>query len=100
MKEINLIPVEKHIVRQSLWRSAIVHFGKCFGKSASRFQLNPNAIWKGNQSALEAFKYYKDLRNKHVVHDENSYAQSIPGAILNNGKKPYKIGDIGDVLNY
>ena len=41
-----------------------------------------------------AFNYFKSLRNKHLVHDENSYAQSIPGAVLNNGKKEYKIEKI------
>ena len=40
------------------------------------------------------FEYFKDLRNKHFVHDENSYAQSIPGAVLNNGTKNYKIEKI------
>lgn len=94
LEEINHTLPEKWIVRQSLWRNAIIHFGKCFGQSASRFQLGPDAIWKGNQSALMAFKYFKNHRNKHVVHDENSYAQSIPGAILNNGKKLYKIEKI------
>jgi len=37
------------------------------------------------------FEYFKSLRNKHLIHDENSYAQSIPGAILNKGNKEYKI---------
>src|SRR6185369_9377179 len=43
---------------------------------------------------MMAFNYFKSLRNKHLVHDENSYAQSIPGAVLNNGKQNYKIEKI------
>lgn len=33
---INQVPEQPGIVREALWRSAIVHFIKCFGKSKSR----------------------------------------------------------------
>ena len=91
---INKVPEEPNIAREALWRSAIVHFLKCFGNSA-RFQLAPKKLYKKEPpEALTAFNYFKSLRNKHVVHDENSYAQSVPGAILNNGEKSYKIEKI------
>ncbi|MEJ2611369.1 MAG: hypothetical protein P8179_15125 [Candidatus Thiodiazotropha sp.] len=44
--------------------------------------------------AKQAFEYFQYLRDKHIVHDENSYAQSIPGAALNQGYKNYKIEKI------
>ena len=91
---INQAPEEPNVIREALWRSAIVHYLKCFGNSV-RFQLAPKKIYKSEPpEALQAFNYFKSLRNKHVVHDENSYAQSIPGAILNNGTKDYKIEKI------
>lgn len=91
---INQAPEEPIIMREALWRSAIVHFLKCFGNGA-RFQLTPQKLYKGEPpEALLVFNYFKGLRNKHLVHDENSYAQSIPGAVLNNGKKEYKIEKI------
>lgn len=91
---INQMPENPVVAREALWRSAIVHFMKCFGSSA-RFQLSAPKIYKGEPpEALMAFEYFKDLRNRHFIHDENSYAQSISGAILNNGKKSYKIEKI------
>lgn len=91
---INQTPESPLVAREALWRSAIVHFMKCFGNSA-RFQLSAAKIYKGESpEALMAFEYFKDLRNKHFVHDENSYAQSIPGAVLNNGTRGYKIEKI------
>lgn len=91
---INQTPEVPTVAREALWRSAIVHFVKCFGNSA-RFQLSAAKIYKGEPpEALMAFEYFKDLRNKHFIHDENSYAQSIPGAVLNNGTKGYKIEKI------
>ena len=91
---INQTPENPAVAREALWRSAIVHFIKCFHSSA-RFKLSPEKIYKDEMpEALVAFKYFKYLRDKHFVHDENSYAQSIPGAILNNGTKSHKIEKI------
>lgn len=92
---INQTPNENTIVRAALWRGAVIHFVKCFGDSKSRFQLDANSIYKGRPpEAMMAFRFFQDLRNKHFVHDENSYAQSIPSAVLNKGDKPYKIEKI------
>jgi hypothetical protein len=104
LEAINQASEEPPVLRQALWRAAIVHFMKCFGDSA-RFQLSEKKIYKGNPTALTVFAYFKDLRNKHFVHDENSYAQSVPGAVLNNGRKSFKIEKIvcfnvfGDTLD-
>ena len=91
---INQVSDKPWVLRQALWRSAIVHFMKCFGDSGARSQLSVEKIYKKAPPALTAFAYFKDLRNKHVIHDENSYAQSIPGAALNNGTKSFKIEKI------
>ena len=92
---LNLVPNEPSVLKEALWRSAVIHFLKCFGDAGARFQLSPEKILKGEPAeALIAFKYFKDLRNKHLVHDENTYTQSIPGAILNKGDKSYKIEKI------
>lgn len=92
---INIAPEDPHIIREALWRSAIIHFLKCFGDSGARFNLSAKKILKKEPpQAMIAFNYFKGLRNKHLVHDENSYAQSIPGAILNKGNKEYKIEKI------
>lgn len=92
LEAINTVPVHPPTIREALWRNAVVHFAKCFGNSAARFQLSREKIYKNEpQEALQAFEYFQHLRDKHVVHDENSYSQSIPAAALNRGDKPYKI---------
>lgn len=92
---INLTAEEPYVIREALWRSSIVHVLKCFGDSGARFQLSAKKMLKGEPlEAMMAFDYFKGLRNKHLVHDENSYAQSIPGAILNKINKGYKIEKI------
>lgn len=92
---INLTPEEPSIIREALWRSSVIHFIKCFGDAGARFQLSSEKIFKGEPpEAIAAFNYFKNLRNRHLIHDENSYFQSLPGAILNNGNKDYKIEKI------
>jgi hypothetical protein len=72
----------------------MTHYMKCFGDGA-RFQLAAEKIYRTDPSeALRVFAYFKALRNKHLIHDENSYAQADPGAILSNESKPYKIEKI------
>jgi hypothetical protein len=88
------IPGRFNLIRQALWRSAVVHVLKCYGDGA-RFQLQPDAVLKNEPpKAKIAFEFLKSLRNKHIVHDENSYAQCLPGAILNKEGKQQKIAKI------
>lgn len=81
-------------VREALWRTAIIHYYKCFGDGV-RFQLTAKKIYATSPpESLEAFEYLKALRNKHFVHDENAYAQCLTGAVLNGGDKDYKVEKI------
>lgn len=75
------------IAREALWRSAVVHYLKCFGQSAARFSLDPKTIFEPGLPQ-QVHQYFKDLRNKHLVHDENPYLQALPTGI---------IGHLGDV---
>jgi hypothetical protein len=94
LNAINDVPPEPSVLREALWRSAVVHFVKCFGRSRSRFTLNPKDVYKGDPGAYAAFEYFRSLRNKHLAHDENSYAQCHPGAVLNKKGKDHKIAKI------
>jgi hypothetical protein len=91
---INQVAEEPYIIRQALWRSAIVHFIKCFSESESRFSLNPKQVYKNDPGASEPYRYFDSLRNKHLIHDENSYAQCLPGAVLNKKGMDHKIAKI------
>jgi hypothetical protein len=81
------------IVSQALWFSAITSYIKCFGISKSRFQLDYKTIYKDVLPKTLSV-YFKNLRNKHLTHDENSFSQSFSGAVLNKKENPYKIAKI------
>ena len=94
LEAINRVSDGSEVEREALWRSAIVAYFKCFQHSAARFQLREKDIYGAEPDGLVAFKHLKALRDKHLVHDENSYAQSIPAAVLNREGKPPKIAKI------
>ncbi|MGB1561947.1 MAG: hypothetical protein ACPHN2_10635 [Sinimarinibacterium flocculans] len=83
------------VIRSALYRSAIVHLFKCFGKNASRSSLRSDEIYTAEgQVALDVFAHFKIIRNKHLVHDENSYTQSHPGAIINPESHSQKVAAV------
>ena len=94
LEQINNTPEQPYVSRQALWRSAVVHYMKCFGRHESRFSLVRQKVYKGDPGAIEPFEYFDSLRNKHLVHDENSYAQCLPRAILNKKDVDHKIAKI------
>jgi hypothetical protein len=92
LEEINR--TESQIARDALWDYAIVRFVKCFVGGSARSQLDERHIYKNEPQGMQAFDYFKNLRNKHVIHDENAYSQCIPSAAINAGNKPYKVEKI------
>jgi hypothetical protein len=84
--------VDPPLAKEALWRSAIVHWGKCFG-SDSRFQLSIKMYEAGIQR--DVFEYFKALRNKHIVHDDNAYHQAIPVGVI---AAPGGINNVEEVI--
>lgn len=94
LAEINRQRPEALFPREALLRCAIVQFGKCFGRSASRSRLDFDVIYGADKEGLEIYEYFKSLRDKNIVHDENPLSRAIPCAALNDGSKAYKVEKI------
>jgi len=94
LESINTAPSYPSPVRQALWHSAVVHFFKCFKYSKSRGNLEEEKVYEGDSEGLEIFKHLESLRDRHIVHDENSYAQCLPGVVLNKRDAKPKIAKI------
>lgn len=92
LQQINT--TENELVKEALWEIAIIRFIKCFVGGSGRIQLDAHAILSKTRGAMAVFRYFKDLRDKHFVHDENSYTQCTPAAALNDGQKDFKIEKI------
>jgi hypothetical protein len=43
---------------------------------------------------MDVFQYYKDLRDKHIIHDENPYSQAFTAVALNTKDSQFKVADI------
>jgi len=85
---------QNNLVRLGLWYAAISIFFKCFGNSQSRNKLIRDEVYQKQPEAFDAFNYFKALRDKHIIHDENPYSQSFVGVVINKPDAEYKIADV------
>lgn len=79
------------VVRESLWRSAIVHYCKCFDQSGRIRAVITVSGYLPTGNARTGHRFFLDLRNKHLVHDENSYVQASTGAVIAPENKGHKV---------
>jgi hypothetical protein len=49
---------------------------------------------KTHTNANLVFEYFNDLRNKHIIHDENPFTQAFTGVVINDLAAQHKVADI------
>lgn len=95
LQELREIQNLTELTRQNIWMAVITRFFKCFSANKGRrFLLDHKKILRNDAEGQAIFVYFDNLRNKHLVHDDNSYSQCNTGAILNNVDAEYKIAKI------
>lgn len=86
--------VKDVLIVEGLWVSVIARYFKCFGSNKSRSQLSAKKILKSHPGAEAIFSYFQNLRDKHIIHDENPFTQAFTGVAVNGAGAPYKVADI------
>lgn len=74
--------IETQTLEQILLFFSICSFYKCFGENKSRSSLNKLKVYQ-NPSSIKTFEYYRNIRDKFLVHDENRMTATAVGAALN-----------------
>lgn len=90
----NLATGQPEPIRSALWITALVHYFKCFGQSNARGSLDQTKVYAHNAIALESFAFFKNMRDKHYVHDANPFSQAVTGAVVNGPSEPHTIAKI------
>ena len=85
---------EHETVVEALWVASIARYFKCFGGNKSRSQLPADKIFREHVGAKAVFTYFQDLRDKHVIHDENPFTQAFTGVAVNGPEAQCKVADI------
>ena len=57
----------------ALWIAVLTKFISCFQGSDARRSLDGRKVYRSDAKAFENFTFVMALRNKHIVHDENSH---------------------------
>jgi hypothetical protein len=82
------------LLAEALWVSSIARYFKCFGTNKARTQLSSQKVLKDHPGADKVFAYFRELRDKHIIHDENPYSQAFAGVALNAKDAEFKVADI------
>jgi hypothetical protein len=91
---LQITPDKLRVVREALWRAGVIAWSKCFSKShAGRFRLTRDEIYDEG-IPRDVFAYFIALRNKHFAHDENAFAQAVPGAVIGPPGGEQKVLDV------
>jgi hypothetical protein len=84
LRELNSLDYNKQSERaEAYWISCIARFFKCFGESKARSKLSASKIFKTNAESTTDYEYFRALRNKHVVHDENPFSDVLVAVAIN-----------------
>lgn len=74
---------KESMLAEAYWISCITRFFKCFGESKARSKLSASKIFKTNAESTTDFNYFRALRNKHIVHDENPFSDVLVAVAIN-----------------
>ena len=77
---------------RALWIAVLTKFVSCFRSSDARGLLNEGKVYGSNPKASQAFDWILNLRNKHVVHDVNSYYGATAFAWLEQDGNVRQVG--------
>ena len=75
----------------NIYYLAVSLYIKCFQSSESRIKLEEDRIYKNDQTSKINYKYLKDLRNKHIMHDVNGFFDVIFVAGINENNHVHKV---------
>ena len=81
-------------VRKGLWYHAITIFYKCFKHSDARRRLWPQVVFAKRPDLMPAYNFFLNLRDRHIVHDDNPYIKAYVGVYVQKENDTYTIEDV------
>lgn len=86
-------PLEDGELAHGLLVGIVATYFSCYGKNNAAFTLAPDRIFAKRSDVKEVFYYWKDIRDKHLIHNESEMTQMRTGVVLGEG------GRIIDILS-
>lgn len=81
-------------VRKGLWYHAITIFYKCFKHSDARRRLWPQVVFAKRPDLMPAYNFFLNLRDRHIVHDDNPYIKAYVGVYVHKENDTYTVEEI------
>ncbi|QIG50974.1 hypothetical protein G5V57_26535 [Nordella sp. HKS 07] len=87
-------PFEDSELAHGILVGTVATYFSCFGKNNAVFTLAPDRIFAKRSDIKEVFHYWKDIRDRHLIHNESEMTQMRTGVVLGNG------GRVIDILSF
>ncbi len=81
-------------VRKGLWYYTITIFYKCFKHSDARRRLWPQVVFAKRPDLMPAYDFFLNLRDRHIVHDDNPYIKAYVGLYVAKEDSTYTVKDV------
>ena len=78
---------EDKIIKDGLFKSAVISYIKCFAPSKGRSNIKAEKIYRNIPGAMDCHNAFGEMRNKYFAHDEMDYKDAQIGIILNVEEK-------------
>ena len=80
---LNEISSENHArINESLFVSALIYLYRCFQQCEKRIELNIDDLVLVSKDTKDSFHKYRNIRNKHFAHDQNSMIETFDFLLL------------------
>jgi hypothetical protein len=70
------------VLEHSYWITAVVHYARCFAEGKRRTGLSHRLVKEKAPEYVVLHNWMRNLRNKHVAHDENPYQNFVGSVVL------------------
>jgi hypothetical protein len=82
MEELRKLGTFESITAEAMIYGIVARYFSCFGKNNASAPLKPEKIFRGVESGLEGFQYWKALRDKAIIHNESQNTALFACVIL------------------
>jgi hypothetical protein len=73
---------EDGVLEHCYWITAMVHYMRCFTKGHRKTGLSSDLVARKLPNHASLHRWLRNMRNKHLAHDENPYQQFIGSVVI------------------
>lgn len=86
MQQLLKVPSGLAQAKEAVVVGVVTKYFSCFGKNSINPPLQADRVFKGMDDAKDCFRYWKKIRDRHLVHEEGVLSERTTGIVLGNAE--------------